>query len=761
MVFNLIWCMYMLSSSTTNAWPVFSLPDGGVAVKSAFNGSIHLSPTGSGDVVVASRLSLDEEAGIKIGNAELNGALLTELLSLSSRVAALESERHAAVQGGTSSSSVGTLVNYSVASGVTVSEGSAVTYIIDSASGNMQLSLSYPQATHSPLADVDSSELVCLSETSMIFAYRDRGNQGFGTLVAGEVDATGNITFSTPDIFNSAETEFPKLARLSQTDFVVMYDSKTMFARWAGGLFSFSSPSSFASLHPSSVIMYEYNPTNAKVIPLSSSRFVVCVEQSVLRSGNSNSSMTSTSIGIYVGTVGGAGITYATALTYVDTTADVHLYDAVEISNSDFLVVFRTDRSKGICKLGSISGSGASATVSYGAPYQFDSGLEENHVIAAKLTASTVILAYLDKSDGSSGVCRIATITGVAITYSSEFRFASHIFSLHNVVALDANSVFVQFQRSPSIDRVTGVTGVVDTVAQTIRWGSPYGFQETTSLGRLSGSRIAGIYGGQVNIWYKTTAGTLTSPRNLGIVSQVSPDGNSAVVAVAGSAEVPSGTLLRGHYYYASSTSTLTTEWTPYPVGLATSSHTLLLQANKHDPHLSNSANEEEGLLSQGGVMPGEIRTYGGTRVPDGWLDCDGSSVSRATYQDLFAAIGTSWGFVDPTSFNLPDLRGRVLVGAGERTNSTAPRFVGSKGGSETTSLTLSQLPAHTHAAKAYIYRRHHSGSHTTLTNYVDSTAEPYTGGTWGSKVDVENSGGGQSHENMPPFAVVSYIIKI
>jgi len=67
---------------------------------------------------------------------------------------------------------------------------------------------------------------------------------------------------------------------------------------------------------------------------------------------------------------------------------------------------------------------------------------------------------------------------------------------------------------------------------------------------------------------------------------------------------------------------------------------------------------------SENGVPPGTILPFGGTTAPDGYLLCDGSSVSQADYADLFAAIGTAWGTVDDgTHFNLPDLRGRFLRG--------------------------------------------------------------------------------------------------
>lgn len=60
---------------------------------------------------------------------------------------------------------------------------------------------------------------------------------------------------------------------------------------------------------------------------------------------------------------------------------------------------------------------------------------------------------------------------------------------------------------------------------------------------------------------------------------------------------------------------------------------------------------------------------YAGSTIPTGWLECDGSAVSRTTYAALFTAIGTTWGTGDgSTTFNLPDMRGKVAIGSGTGT---------------------------------------------------------------------------------------------
>jgi microcystin-dependent protein len=77
------------------------------------------------------------------------------------------------------------------------------------------------------------------------------------------------------------------------------------------------------------------------------------------------------------------------------------------------------------------------------------------------------------------------------------------------------------------------------------------------------------------------------------------------------------------------------------------------------------------------------ILPFGGTTAPDGFLDCDGSAISRTTYADLFAAIGTTWGVGDgSTTFNVPDLRGVGLRGSGQHGSRTKADSTAYDGGS-------------------------------------------------------------------------------
>ena len=93
--------------------------------------------------------------------------------------------------------------------------------------------------------------------------------------------------------------------------------------------------------------------------------------------------------------------------------------------------------------------------------------------------------------------------------------------------------------------------------------------------------------------------------------------------------------------------------------------------------------------LYDGIVPPGMIAPYAGKTAPEGWLLCDGSAVSRTTYADLYAAIGTTYGAGNgSTTFTLPDLRGRVPAGA------NASNALASKSGADSKKIARDNLPS-------------------------------------------------------------------
>ena len=151
-------------------------------------------------------------------------------------------------------------------------------------------------------------------------------------------------------------------------------------------------------------------------------------------------------------------------------------------------------------------------------------------------------------------------------------------------------------------------------------------------------------------------------------------------------------------------------------------------------------------------LPPGAILDYGGAAAPAGWLLCDGSRVSRATYASLFGAIGTAFGDGDgATTFGLPDFRRRVAVGAGGNGSATLGSDVGDSGGAETHTLTVAEMPAHDHEQAAG-----------TLSSSAQLAQPANIGGLTGlsAGLDTASTGGGGAHNNMQPSLVVNKIIK-
>ena len=106
----------------------------------------------------------------------------------------------------------------------------------------------------------------------------------------------------------------------------------------------------------------------------------------------------------------------------------------------------------------------------------------------------------------------------------------------------------------------------------------------------------------------------------------------------------------------------------------------------------------------------GMLMPYGGAVAPSGWHMCDGTSLSRSTYSALFSAIGTAYGFITSSTFNVPDTRGRNLLGLqgnAVRTSATdedraydevEAKSLGGTGGAQRRYLTKDQLPQHQHS---------------------------------------------------------------
>ncbi|MBD8608535.1 phage tail protein [Aeromicrobium sp. CFBP 8757] len=150
----------------------------------------------------------------------------------------------------------------------------------------------------------------------------------------------------------------------------------------------------------------------------------------------------------------------------------------------------------------------------------------------------------------------------------------------------------------------------------------------------------------------------------------------------------------------------------------------------------------------------GEIRAFSFGFVPKYWAECAGQLLPINQNAALFSLLGTFYGGNGSSNFALPDLRDRGPIHQG------GPYYIGTVGGEETHTLTVAEMPAHRHGAAA---------------GATASTADP-TGATWGagegaaygsgpnavmSPGAVGATGGGQAHQNMPPYLPVTYAIAL
>jgi microcystin-dependent protein len=215
-----------------------------------------------------------------------------------------------------------------------------------------------------------------------------------------------------------------------------------------------------------------------------------------------------------------------------------------------------------------------------------------------------------------------------------------------------------------------------------------------------------------------------------------------------------------------------------------------------YDNYVYNADNGVWDIISfSDGIPAGVIMAWGASDAPANWLICDGAAVSRSTYASLFNAIGTTYGSGDgSTTFNLPDLRGRIPVGK----NGGSFGTLGATGGTETVTLTESQMPSHTHIQNSHNHTQdahnHTQNAHnhnflyggaeyggwnaatgfgsfinfavgnnavggTTIANRT-ATNNATTATNQATTATNQNTGGGQAHNNLQPYIVTNYIIK-
>lgn len=153
----------------------------------------------------------------------------------------------------------------------------------------------------------------------------------------------------------------------------------------------------------------------------------------------------------------------------------------------------------------------------------------------------------------------------------------------------------------------------------------------------------------------------------------------------------------------------------------------------------------------------GEIRMFAGNFAPAGWMFCEGQLLPISENETLFQLIGTTYGGDGESTFALPDLRGRIPIHQGNGL------ILAETGGAEEITLTVSQIPAHSHPLLA-------SSGVSTLTdpggNVSGQTGtfdgyQTTAGATPMAAQSISSVGGSQPHTNFQPYLCVNFIISL
>lgn len=199
----------------------------------------------------------------------------------------------------------------------------------------------------------------------------------------------------------------------------------------------------------------------------------------------------------------------------------------------------------------------------------------------------------------------------------------------------------------------------------------------------------------------------------------------------------------------------------------------------------AGTANTDAATVAQvnAAVPVGTVTFFAGSTAPTNWLLCYGQAVSRTTYAALFSAIGTTYGSGDgTTTFNVPDMRGRVGAGKDDMGGTAASRLtneksgvagstLGGAGGVQEYTLTTAQLPSHSHTGTTDNAGTHsHTIEGAATTSSSGGSRPSGSGGTSRANTssDGEHShsfttnatGSGSPHPNVQPTLILNAIIK-
>jgi len=166
-----------------------------------------------------------------------------------------------------------------------------------------------------------------------------------------------------------------------------------------------------------------------------------------------------------------------------------------------------------------------------------------------------------------------------------------------------------------------------------------------------------------------------------------------------------------------------------------------------------------------------EIIMFGGNFAPRGWAFCDGQLLSISQNSALFSLLGTNFGGDGRTTFGLPDLRSRFPMHPGTGPGLSSRRL-GEKSGTENVTLNVNQIPPHNHTATGTIKTSGDAANTNNPNSNALALAEAYSDQPFAAtspptlragsvETTSADTGGGQSHNNMPPFQCVNFIIAL
>jgi microcystin-dependent protein len=162
----------------------------------------------------------------------------------------------------------------------------------------------------------------------------------------------------------------------------------------------------------------------------------------------------------------------------------------------------------------------------------------------------------------------------------------------------------------------------------------------------------------------------------------------------------------------------------------------------------------------------GEIRLFSGRNIPANWVPCDGRSLSVQTYQALFSIMGTLYGGDGVKTFNVPDLRGVLACGIGQRQGSNNTYTLGQSFGAYGVQVTEATLPAHTHDMEASTTmatnlnpaQSLYAASPPGYASFVDASVAGFTAANLAAST-LSSEGGNGLHNNMMPTMGLNYIL--